>query len=210
MPTLLQILPTYNTARATEEGLAFSRPLHPAATVVRILLGWTAQRCSRASPAKGHKDKAPEPIICVSSRSSMRQTAIVLLFCDVGAFHRSHKSLWIIEILLIISPLLLILRHCRECEISVRLTCSTKIAVVQLLFLKPVDYRAAMTYLMWDEMYQFDLFNVALMYMLSLSPDNTQTMKPGTTCWEAVDSVCVHVNVAEIMIMQTLLLTEIH
>lgn len=177
MPTLLQILPTNNTLRATEEGLAFSRPLHPAAAVVRILLGWTAQHCSRASPAKGHKDKAPEPIICVSSRSSMRQTAIVLLFCDVGAFHRSHKRLWIIEILLIISPLLLILRHWRECEISALLTCGSNIAVVQLLFVKPVDYRAAVTHLMWYEMYQFDLLNIALMYMLSALPGNTQTRK---------------------------------
>lgn len=115
--TPLRIISNNITLEATAADLAFSRHIPPTA-VLRLWIGcaaYAAHCCSSSGPlAKGHIDKEAEPIICVSSRGSTQQTSIVELHVMLGPFHRSHKRLEIIEILLIVLSLSLIFRYCKE------------------------------------------------------------------------------------------------
>lgn len=100
------------SASATD--LAFSCPIQ--LCCLSQASDWTG--CG--SSAKGHTDKEAEPIMKVSSGGSAQQTSVVkVLMWTVEPFHRSHKGLQIIKISLI-------LRYCRECEVSVQPTCKTK------------------------------------------------------------------------------------
>lgn len=133
--TLIQVISNNVTLEAAVAHFTFS--IYPPSPLLSVF----APRCrALASPwqscaalcstcscsAKGQTDKEAEAIICVSSRGSAQQSSIMEPLCDVGAFHRSHKRLEIIEIPLIALPLLAILIYCSECEISVQRTCKTK------------------------------------------------------------------------------------
>lgn len=135
--TLLHIIYSIITPEASTADLAFSRHIHPAA-VLRPVIGWAVRHTAAALLLwlKGTQTKRQSRLSESHPEAAHGRRLLYSFNVMLGPFHRSNKRLEIIEISLIVLSLLLILRYCKECEISVQPTCKTKDTVLQLHFTK--------------------------------------------------------------------------